>query len=154
MNALETYSQPARLPASDAARFARLLALQHADTFTDVTLARIVAKGLPTSSVAAFAEVLASPVLGRLVPEATVRRAKRTHSPLSREHSERLYEVARVIDAVSRAYHGDRGRIEAFLNHPHALLDGETPFELAISSSAGADAVLNLLRRAEASVPL
>lgn len=87
-----------------------------------------------------------------LVPEATLRRAKRARRPLSREHSERLYEVARVVDAVGRAFHGDRRRIDAFLDRPHPLLDGETPLELAASSSAGADAVLNLLRRAEAGV--
>ena len=39
---------------------------------------------------------------------------------------------------VSRAYHGDRDAIEAFLNRPHPLLEGETPFDMARSSSAGA----------------
>ncbi|HEY9567649.1 MAG TPA: antitoxin Xre/MbcA/ParS toxin-binding domain-containing protein, partial [Thalassobaculum sp.] len=85
-------------------------------------------------------------------PEATVRRAREARKPLSRAHSERLYDVARVLDAVGRAYHGDRGRIEAFLIRPHPLLDGETPLDLATSSSAGAEAVLNLIHRAEAGV--
>ena len=66
--------------------------------------------------------------------------------------SERLQEVSRVVDAVSRAYRGDQDAIEAFLNRPHPLLDGETPFDLARSSSAGAEAVLNLVCRAEAGV--
>ena len=35
---------------------------------------------------------------------------------------------------------------------PHPLLEGETPFDLARSSSAGAEAVLNLVRRAEAGI--
>lgn len=73
---------------------------------------------------------------------------------LSRQLSERLYEVGRVVDAVSRAYHGDRAAIEAFLNRPHPLLEGETPFDMARSNSAGAEAVLNLIRRAEAGVAL
>ena len=74
--------------------------------------------------------------------------------PLPREHSERLYELSRAVDTVSRAFHGDEGRVAAFLTRPHPLLDGETPFDLARSSSAGADAVLNMLRRAEAGVAL
>ena len=72
--------------------------------------------------------------------------------PLSRELSERLYEIGRVVDAVSSAYRGDWEAIDKFLNRAHPLLEGETPFDMARSSSAGADAVLNLIRRAEAGV--
>ena len=71
----------------------------------------------------------------------------------SRQLSERLYELGRVIDGVSRAYHGDQKALDAFLNAPHPLLDGDTPLEMARSSSAGAEAVLNLVRRAEAGMP-
>lgn len=154
MSAVETYAEPERLPSGEAARFARLLALRQPETFTDVKLARSIAQGLPTASVAAVAGIVARSAIGRLVPEATVRRARQARKPLSREHSERLYDVARVVDAVSRAYHGDKERIEAFLNRSHPLLDGESPFDLAVSSSAGAEAVLNLVRRAEAGVAL
>ena len=63
---------------------------------------------------------------------------------------ERLYEVGRVVDAVSRAYHGDTAAIVRFLNRPHQLLGGRTPLAMAQSSSAGADAVINLVRRADA----
>lgn len=152
MSAVESYADPGRLPTGEAARFARLLKLRDADSFTDVRLARSVAAGLPVSAVAAVAGMLAGAATGRLVPEATVRRARQARKPLSREHSERLYDVARVVDAVGRAYHGDRARIDGFLNRPHPLLEGETPLDLAVSSSAGADAVLNLVRRAEAGV--
>ena len=55
-------------------------------------------------------------------------------------------------DAVSCAYRGDRSAIENFLNRPHALLEGDTPFDMARSSSAGAEVVLNLIRRAEGGV--
>ena len=67
---------------------------------------------------------------------------------------ERDYEVGRVIDAVSRVYHGNRNAINAFLSRPHPLLEGETPFDMARSGSAGAEAVLNLIRRAEAGIAL
>ena len=68
--------------------------------------------------------------------------------------SERLYEIGRVVDAVSRAYHGDTPAIVRFLNAPHPLLAGRSPLDMAQSSSAGAEAVINLLRRAEAGFAL
>ena len=85
---------------------------------------------------------------------AALRRVRKARKALSRQLSERLYELGRVVDAVSRAYHGDRDAIDAFLNRPHPLLEGETPFDMARSSSAGAEAVLNLIRRAEAGMAL
>ena len=89
-----------------------------------------------------------------MIPEATLRRVGKAGRALSRQLSERLYELGRVIDAVSRAYHGDQKALDAFLNAPHPLLDGDTPLEMAQSSSAGAEAVLNLVRRAEAGMPV
>ena len=89
--------------------------------------------------------------MGPIVPEATFRRAQKA-GKLSREHSERLYEIGRVVVAIAWAYRGDLDRFEAFMTRPHPLLAGETPFDMARSSSAGADAVLNLVRRAEAGV--
>ena len=126
-----------------------------ADPLPGHTLARIVSGGLLPASAIALAEVLGrSRVVGPVVPEATLRRVRKAGKALSRQLSERLYEVGRVVDAVSRAYHGDRDAIEAFLNRPHPLLDGETPFDMARSSSAGTEAVLNLIRRAEAGTAL
>jgi len=152
MSAIESYAQPDGLPAGEAARFARLLNLRDAASFTDVKLARRVANGLPTTALTAVAGMVAGAVAARLVPEATVRRAREAGRPLSRSHSERLYDVARILDAVGRAYHGDKRLIEAFLNWPHPLLEGETPLDLALSSSAGVGAVLNLIQRAEAGI--
>jgi putative toxin-antitoxin system antitoxin component (TIGR02293 family) len=152
MSAIECYAEPERLPTGEAARFARLLKLRDADGFTDLKLAHSVARGLPASAVSAVADMLAATVVARLVPEATLRRARQARKPLSREHSERLYDVARVLDAVGRAYHGDKARVDGFLNRPHPLLEGETPLDLAVSSSAGAEAVLNLIERADAGV--
>ena len=143
------------LPGSEVARIARLLDLDEPDTLSDVQFARRVSAGFFARSVTALVAVLGTNrVVGPVVPEATLRRARKANKPLSREISERLYEVGRVVDAVSRAYHGDRDAIESFLNRPHPLLDGETPFDMARSSSAGTEAVLNLIRRAEAGVAL
>ena len=150
---IEAYADPSDLPASEAARVARLLEIDGPEIISDVQLARRVSGGLLPRAAAALAEVLGrSRVVGPVVPEATLRRVRKAGKPLSRELSERLYELGRVVDAVGRAYHGDRNAIDTFLNRPHPLLDAETPFDMARSSSAGAEAVLNLIRRAEAGI--
>lgn len=151
MTALDIYAQPEALPASDAARIGRLLGLNDDAPLDDVALADQVSRGLKPTSAAALGQVIGMPhVVGKLIPEATLRRARTSRKPLSREMSERLYEVGRVVDAVSRAYHGDTAAIVRFLNQPHQLLGGRTPLAMAQSSSAGADAVINLIRRADA----
>ena len=150
---LQAYAHPADMPASEAVRVARLLAIDGPDLLSDVQLARRVSDGLLPRAAVALSEVLGrNRVVGPVVPEATLRRMRKAGKPLSRELSERLYEVGRVVDAVSRAYHGDRDAIDTFLNRPHPLLEGETPFDMARSSSAGTEAVLNLIRRAEAGI--
>ena len=131
------------------------MALEMPGQFNEVTLAREVARGLPTSVVIAFARILGrSKVIGLMIPEATYRRLSKEGKPLPREHSERFYEVGRVIDTLGRIFYGDLDAVLDYLHFPHPLLDGETPFDLARSSSAGAEAVLNFLGRAEAGVPL
>ena len=140
--------------ASETARLARLLAIADPDSCSDVSLAQNVAGGLRPAAVIAMAQAFGgnrSRIVGPIVPEATFRRAQKA-GKLSREHSERLYEIGRVVIAVAWAYRGDLDRIEAFMTRPHPLLAGESPFDMARSSSAGADAVLNLVRRAEAGV--
>ena len=154
-------SSPPELPAvfishtaSEPARLARLLAISDPDTCSDVSLAQRVAVGLRPAAVEAMAQVFGgntSRIVGPVVPEAAFRRAKKA-GKLSKQHSERLYEVGRVLAAVILAYRGDRDRTEAFLTRPHPLLERQTPLDMARSSSAGADAVLNLLQRAEAGV--
>ena len=147
---LQDYADPAEMPASEAMRVARLLAIDEPDILSDVQLARRISGGLLPRAAMALSEALGrSRVVGPVVPEATLRRVRKARKTLSRELSERLYEVGRVVDAVGRAYHGDRDAIHTFLNRSHPLLEGETPFDMARSSSAGAEAVLNLIRRAE-----
>ena len=153
MNILETYAGSQAKRPSESVRLAQLLSLPKPKRFDEITLAHKVAEGLPTCSVTALADLLGrSHVIGPVVPEATLRRLKKSLKPLPRKHSERVYELGRVIDALAQAYHGDAIRIDSFLYRPHPLLDGETPFEMARSSSAGAHAVLNLVRRAVAGV--
>lgn len=138
----------------ETAGMARLLAIADPEDCSDVGLARRVAGGLRPAAVVAVAEAFGGDrtrIVGPVVPEATFRRARKA-GRLSREHSGRLYEIARVAVAAARAYRGDRQRMEAFMTRPHPLLEGETPFDMARSGPAGADAVLNLIRRAEAGI--
>ena len=147
----QAYADRSNLPASEATRVAALLEMDGPEELSDVQLALTVSRGLRARSARALARLLGTNrIVGPVIPEATLRRARRAGKSLSREHSERLYEVGRVVDAVSCAFHGDRNAIEAFLNRPHSLLEGSTPLDLARSSSAGADAVVSLIRRAEA----
>ena len=152
---LQAYADPAELSASEASRVARLLAIDRPETVSDVQLARHVADGLFPKAAVALSEVLGrNRVVGSVIPEATFRRARKAGKTLSRNHTARLYDVARVVDALGRAYHGDNEAIDVFLNRPHPLLAGEAPFDMARSSSAGAEAVLNLIRRAQAGIPV
>lgn len=150
---LQAYADPGSLPADQSARVARLLAIREPDVVGDLQLARRISDGLNPAAVSALEDVLGRKlVIGPIIPEATLRRVRKAGKPLSRALSERLYDIGRVVDAISLVYHGDRHGVETFLNRPHPLLEDETPFDLARSSSAGTEAVLNLVRRLEASV--
>lgn len=149
MNSASLGSTAPNTSESQAVRIGRLLGVS--DLVSDLDLADRVAAGLKPGSADALAKVLgANAVVGRIVPEATLRRARKQHRPLSREMSERLYEVGRVVDTLERLYRGDRPRMLRFLNTPHPLLDNRDPLSVGRSSSAGADLVLDLLHRADA----
>ena len=153
MEVLEAYVSPDCLHGSETVQLGRLLKLTDAESLNEVALARRVAAGLPTSCVSALNELLGpSRVIGTVVSEATLRRHRKSRKPLSRRHSERIYELGQVLHALARALHGDKRRMDAFLHRPHPLLDGATPYEMAVSCSAGADVVLKLVRCAEAGV--
>ena len=136
---------------SQPARVAALLGFDDACDIDDVALADRVAGGLLPKAASGLIEVLGKAiVVGGIIPEATYRRNQKSRKALSREMSERLYEVGRVVEAAKRSYGGDIDAARRFLSRPHPLLDGRAPLALAQASSAGADAVVNLLRRADA----
>lgn len=152
---LESYASPADLPATEAARLGELLGLEDSAVLSDFELARRVGGGLRPEAASVLVEILGRRnVVGPVIPEATLRRARNAGTPLSREMSERLYELSRVVDLLSRVYHGDREGIEAYLTARHPLLDGERALDVACSSSAGARAVLEVIRQAEAGFPV
>ncbi len=153
MNALRAYAEAESLPRTEPGRIARFLNLEDAEHLDEIALARRVAQGLPIGVVAALGDVVGRRrLVGTVASEATLHRHRRSGKALSRSHSERVYGLVRVLDAVARVFHGDVARINDFIDRPHPLLDGESPLDMATCSSAGADAVLNLVLRAEAGV--
>lgn len=152
---LHAYTHVEKLSASESTRVARLLAIDGPESVSDVQLARHVADGLLPQAAVTLSEALTgNRVVGPVIPEATFRRVRKTGRTLSKDHSERLYDLGRIVDALGCAYHGNQDAIDVFLNRPHPLLDGETPFDMTRSSSAGAEAVLKLIRRAAAGIAL
>ncbi len=136
-----------------AVRIGRLLCLEGADDMSDTGLALRIGTGLPVESADHLYGGLTSGLtVDWPISDSTMRRARQGSQVLSREHSERLYEMSRVLDAALRAYSGDNEKAQAFLSRAHPLLDGQVPFTLARTSSAGADAVVALLERAMAGV--
>jgi putative toxin-antitoxin system antitoxin component (TIGR02293 family) len=134
-----------------SARIARLLSIGEPEKMTEVALARAVGEGLPTMVLDGLTIWAGKPgELHDVVPEATLRRARAAGKPLSREYSERIYELSRVFEAAMRAYGDDRESALAFLCRPHFLLEMERPIDLAQVSSAGADAVISVIEGAQA----
>ena len=80
--------------------------------------------------------------------KSTLRRAKKGKCALTKEPSERIYDVSRVIDQAAKTFRGDGAAVARFLNRPNPILEGRTPFEVARSSSPGAEVVVKLLRKA------
>lgn len=155
MNPLQAYASPNALVDSEPLRLAKLLSLDVTEEFDEVALAHKVADGLPPHCITALIQVLdldRSEIVGPVISSGTLQRLKKSGKALSKEHSERIYSLGRVIDAAGRAYHGDLKQVKGFLNRPHQMLNGGRPLDLARSSSAGAEAVLSLLRWAEAGV--
>lgn len=155
MKSLRTYSDPDATVYSEPIRLAKLLSLRVTKDFDEVALALRVEQGLPPSSVTALIEALdldGSEIIGPVISKRTLQERKKTRKPLSREHSERIYSLVRVLDAVGRAYHGDQEQIKGFLSRSHPMLARHTPMDLARSGPAGAEAVLSLLNSAEAGV--
>jgi putative toxin-antitoxin system antitoxin component (TIGR02293 family) len=155
MTALAAYREPDRLPESEPVRLAKLFGLGREAAASDLALADRVAHGLPVKAAYALEPVLrlvARDALFRVVSESTLRRARNAKSTLTREPSVRIYELGRVIDQAAKTFRGDEAAVARFLNRPNPVLHGRTPFDVAKSSSAGAEIVVKLLRKADAGV--
>jgi putative toxin-antitoxin system antitoxin component (TIGR02293 family) len=141
--------------APEAVQIAEFIGLPHAKTFSPMKLADTIKLGMPVTAVKNVVKRVDP--LGTIVnvydfvPKATLSRRAKDRKRLSRDVSEKLWQVARVYVEAQRQY-GDDGEARAFLSRPHPLLENRTPLEIAMETVAGTDLVLKLLSQAEAGV--
>jgi len=130
---------------TEADRISELLGLP--DSINDMTSLRsAVAQGLPASSVENILSVMQSEPKVNLIAERAFRRAKAEKLPLSAAKSQTLYDLARAYVVADTFYGGEGILIMRFLEKPNPNLGGMTPLAMAITSPAGADAVIDLLK--------
>ncbi len=132
--------------ATEVDRVSELLGLPEEINDSDAVMAQ-VARGLPAESVDKILEVLVSRPALNLIPERAFRRAKIGKIPLSPVKSQILYDFARAYVVADKIHHGNGAQVMRFLEKPNPDLGGAVPMALAISSPAGADAVIDLLNR-------
>lgn len=131
---------------TDADRVLELLGLP--EEFNDpATLSDQIQNGLPAASVESILEAMHSRPMLNLVPERAFRRAKSEKQPLSPVKSQVLYDFARAYVVADRVHQGNGALVMRFLEKPNLELGGAAPMAVAISSPAGADAVIELLER-------
>lgn len=133
------------------AMVADLLGVKPKNTETTLTLAYSIEKGLPVSALEKFAGRVspqdARRFTYRVVPKPTLERRRRDKQHLTTEESDRLARVAKVF-AFGLEVFRDEAKVRSFLERPHPMLDDKAPLELALATSPGADAVINLIGRA------
>lgn len=130
--------------ATDDNRVSELLGLPEEVDDQDTLTAR-VQDGLPAASVENIWQVMHSQPAHKIVSERAYRRAKAEKLPLSPVKSQILYDFARAYVVADRIYQGNGALVMRFLEKPNAELGGAAPMAVAISSPAGADAVIELL---------
>ena len=108
-----------------------------------------LSRGLSTDSVEQLAAHLSVPVTQALelanLKSSTFFERKRKRQPLSPEASERVYRLAKVVEAAED-YFEDQGQVYSWLARPKVALGGATPLSFA-RTAEGADYVVNLLGR-------
>lgn len=107
-----------------------------------------VSQGLPKAALKASIEHICSSredrqrLLYRIIPEATYKRRRESLSP---EESGRAERLARIY-ATAQYVWDSEDDARAFLNTPHAMLQGHTPLEVSLTE-LGARRVEELLWR-------
>ena len=156
LTAEETPASGAGEPLGDAAAIARLLGLPSWRQMNSLSLVGQIEQGLPLQAVERVAQVMAPDdprAKFTLLPRSTwARLRKRSRQRLTREMSDRVHGVARVLLEASRLWKDDRPAMVRFINRPHLLLGGRTPLEVARESTAGADLVVRIIGEARAGV--
>lgn len=143
-------------PLGEAAEIARLMGLPYWRKMNSLSLVNQIEQGLPLQAVDRVAQVMAPDdprAKFTLLSRSTWSRIqKRPRQHLTREMSERVHGVARVVLEARRLWADDESAMVRFLNRPHLLLDGRTPLDVARESTAGADLVVRIIGEARAGV--
>ena len=143
-------------PIADAAEIARLMGLPSWRKMNSLSLVDQIEEGLPLRAAERVAQVMAPDDPGAkftLLSRSTWSRLqKRPRQHLTREASERVHGIARVLVGARRLWAGDESAMVRFLNRPHLLLGGRTPLDVARESTAGADLVVRIIGEARAGV--
>jgi putative toxin-antitoxin system antitoxin component (TIGR02293 family) len=134
---------------------AAFLGLARPKSFTGLMLADTIKAGVPLSSVERVSKQIDPEGhhfgAGFIMAKATYHRRVKDAKPLSRDDSEKLWQVARVYLLV-RSLYGNDEYARAFLFRPHPLLDQRRPIDLATDSAVGAALVEDLVFAADAGV--
>lgn len=141
---------------SEAARLAAFLKLPGAKSMSDLALIERVERGFPLNT----ADTIINRIdptgeflqVYHIIPKTTYHRRLRNAQVLTKDESEKILALAKVVVEVVRQYHGDSKLTTQFLMREHPLLGGRTPIDVAKDSTAGADLVLKLLAQAKAGV--
>ena len=141
---------------SEAAEIARLMGLPSWRKMSSLSLVNQIEQGLPLQAADRVAQVMAPDdphAKFTLLSRSTWSRLqKRSRQQLTREMSERVHGVARVVLEARRLWADDESAMVRFLNRPHLLLGGRTPLDVARESTTGADLVVRIIGEARAGV--
>jgi putative toxin-antitoxin system antitoxin component (TIGR02293 family) len=125
-------------------RISELLGLPE-DINSTASLTAQVANGLSCKSLDTILNVMFSQPALNIIPDRVYRRAKQEKQSLSPAKSQIVYDFARAYEVADRVHNGNGALVMRFLEKPNPGLGGAIPMSLAISSPAGADAVIELL---------
>ena len=143
-------------PFGDAAQIARIMGLPSWREMNSLSLVDRIEQGLPLQAAERVARVMAPDdpqAKFTLVSRSTWSRLqKRPRRHLTREASERVHGIARVLVEARRLWADDEPAMVRFLNRPHLLLGGRTPLDVARESTTGADLVVRIIGEARAGV--
>lgn len=143
-------------PVGDAAEIARLMGLPSWRRMNSLSLVNRIEQGLPLQVVERISRAMAPDdprAKFTLLSRSTWSRLqKRSRQHLTREMSDRIHGVARVLLEARRLWADDESAMVRFLNRPHLLLGGRTPLDVARESTAGADLVVRIIGEARAGV--
>lgn len=143
-------------PVSDAAEIARLMGLPSWRQMNSLALVNQIEQGLPLQVVERISRAMAPDdprakfILLSRSTWSRLQRRPRQH--LTREMSDRVHGVARVLLEARRLWADDGPAMVRFLNRPHLLLGERTPLDVARESTAGADLVVRIIGEARAGV--